>query len=645
MVKPSLFDPRSAREVIKEAQSSPHKPSEEAPATTLAEPLDESARASLGLPEAPQKAHLFATSARVNADPLKADFRKFLFLVWEFLEFKPTDLQYNMARWLQVGPKRAIVLAFRGAAKSWITAAFALWELYCDPQKKVLVVSGSAVRAVAFTNFCLTLIRSMPLLKHLEPRIDQRQSSTAFDVAPAMPDQTPSFTARGITGQLVGLRADLVVADDVETNNNSMTPDMRSKLKDAIREFDAILKPGGSIKYLGTPQTDASIYAELPKRGYTIRVWPARYPTKSQRDAYGVKLAPTIRRAVEAEEGLVGSSTEPQRFSNEDLFQRELAWGQTGFALQYMLDTSLADISRYPLKLKNLIVLPLDMKRAPDVLTWGADDTTRIKELPVLGHDGDGYFRPYARSEATTAYNKTIMEIDPSGRGEDETAYAIMSELHANIFLRKVGGFTDGYSTETLAALAKLCVEYAVNKIRIESNFGDGMFAALLKPYISAAWAAHNKGRPEGEHKGSVIEEVQAKRVQKEHRILSALEPLLGSHRLVVCSTAIEDDFKSIKKIDSDRREAYSFAYQLTHLTYEKDCLGHDDRLDAVAGGCFEWAEMLSIDPRSLAAAAEEGRLEEALRKLRAEEDELGGYSRGEQRGGRRQGLRNAGLR
>src|SRR5690606_25416289 len=110
---------------------------------------------------------------------------------------------------------------------SFITMAFALWTLYVDPQAKVLVVSGSLKRSAAFTFQALALIREMPLLRHLTPGPNQRQSSTMFDVGPARPDQSSSFMAAGITGQIVGFRANLIIGDDVETNTNSLTVDMR----------------------------------------------------------------------------------------------------------------------------------------------------------------------------------------------------------------------------------------------------------------------------------------------------------------------------------------------------------------------------------------------------------------------------------
>ncbi|WP_270994138.1 phage terminase large subunit, partial [Listeria seeligeri] len=99
-------------------------------------------------------------------------------------------------------------------------------------------------------------------------------SNLAFDVGPAQPDQSPSVKSVGINGQLTGSRADTIIADDIEVPKNSMTVVQREKLAELVKEFDAVLKPGGEIIYLGTPQTEESLYNKLPERGYVIRIWP-----------------------------------------------------------------------------------------------------------------------------------------------------------------------------------------------------------------------------------------------------------------------------------------------------------------------------------------------------------------------------------
>lgn len=232
-------------------------------------------------------------------DPLKEDMRNFLYVTWKFLGLpEPTPIQYDIAHYLMTGPRRKIVEAFRGVGKSWITTAYAVWKLYRDPDIKIMVVSASKAAADNFSVFALQLIKGMPELRHLIPRSDQREAKVSFDVGPARESKDPSLRSLGITSQLTGSRADLIIADDIEVTNNSQTQAMREKLAEQVKEFDAILKPGGEITFLGTPQCEQSIYNVLPQRGYDIRIWPARYPDEAQLAAYGDRLAPLIRQQL-----------------------------------------------------------------------------------------------------------------------------------------------------------------------------------------------------------------------------------------------------------------------------------------------------------------------------------------------------------
>ena len=96
-------------------------------------------------------------------------------------------------------------------------------------------------------------------------------------------------------------------------SNNSATQMMRDKLGESIKEFDAILKPDGRIVYLGTPQTELSIYEELPNRGYEIRIWTARYPSEDDISRYSSRLAPLLCDTISrAKKPLCGLPTDPK---------------------------------------------------------------------------------------------------------------------------------------------------------------------------------------------------------------------------------------------------------------------------------------------------------------------------------------------
>ena len=533
-------------------------------------------------------------------DPIKDDFRNFLYIVWQHIKLPdPTPLQYDIARYLQHGPNKQCIEAFRGVGKSFVTAAYVLWLLYKDPQLKILVVSASKSRADAFTTFTMRLIQEMPLLAHLKPKPEQRNSRIEFDVGPALADQSPSVKSVGITGQITGTRADVIIADDVEVLNNAATADMREKLQERIKEFSAVLKPLPTAKtiYLGTPQTEDSIYNKLPDT-FDIRIWPAQIPTKEEADKYSNRLAPYVVKLMEHLPE--GSTTDPQRFSDLDLAARKAEYGRAGFALQFMLNTSLSDTDRYPLKVRDLIVMDVPKDRAPMKIEWMPDIKKEIKELPNLAMAGDRFYTYAAHSDQFADYTGTVMSIDPSGRGKDETGYAVVKMLNGFLFVSRAGGLPGGYDMPTLQALAMIAKEEKVNHIIIEANFGDGMYTSLFTPVIS-------KVHP------CLIEEVKHS-IQKERRIIDTIEPVLSRHKLVFDRSVIDTDYKTAQAYDGDNKFTKSLIYQMTRISYAKGSLKHDDRLDALSMAVGYWVENMKQDADRGIAREREDLFEQELK-------------------------------
>ena len=520
--------------------------------------------------------------------PLK-DFRNFLFLVWKQLALpEPTKVQYDIAEYLQTSGKRSIIQAFRGVGKSYITSAYVVWRLMLDPDLKIMVVSASKERADAFSMFTQRLIMEMPLLAHLIPDKDQLWSRIAFNVNGAMASHSPSVKSVGITGQLTGSRADLIIADDIEVPNNSQTQQMREKLTTLVTEFDAVLKPLDTSKiiYLGTPQTEESLYDALQDKGYITRIWPSRYPRPDQVNRYGDRIAPTLMDELIANDKLEWQPTDPMRFDEEDLLERELSYGRSGYALQFQLDTSLSDADRHPLKLKDLIVMSVDISKAPEKPIHGTLSHLEVKDVPNLGMRGDRFYEPFKLSGDWVDYSGSVMAIDPSGRGSDETSYCVLKMLNGFLYCPDAGGVDGGYSGQTLESLVDIAKRNQVNYVLVESNFGDGMFSELIKPYFTKAYPV-------------TLEEVRHSK-QKELRIIDTLEPVMNQHRLVFDKDVIQKDYDSIQKYPNDIAQRYSLFYQMTRITKDRGALAHDDRLDALAMATAYWVEQMATDADEL---------------------------------------------
>lgn len=535
-----------------------------------------------------------------NQIPTKLkDFRNFLYLVWKHLALpRPTQVQYDIANFIQSKEKRIVINAFRGVGKSWITSAYVCHQLLLNPQLNILVVSASKNRADDFSTFTLRLINEIDVLAHLRPSDDQRQSKVSFDVRPARASHAPSVKSLGITGMMTGSRSDLIIADDVESANNSATMGMRDKLSEQVKEFESIIKPGGRIVFLGTMQTEMSLYNQLPTRGYKQRIWTARYPNEKQVKNFGNTLAPLIRNTWSIDEQ--GKPTDPERFDDEDLKKRQLSYGASGFNLQFMLDTSISDANKYPLSLSDLVVMSLNPKTAPEKVIWASSPELKHEELPCVGLHSDAFYRPMQIQGDWMEYQGSVLAIDPSGKGDNETSYCCAKMLNGNVFITDAGGLVGGYTDRTLQSIATIAKQQEANLILVEENYGGGMFTKLLLPFVTKTYPV-------------TIEEIRHQEA-KEKRIIDTLEPLIQQHRLIIDSNVVHKDYNSANEMYTlEKALRYQLFYQMSRISNIKGSLAIDDRLDVLSMACRYWVDQLARDQET----AQSQRRREAL------EDEL----------------------
>lgn len=533
-------------------------------------------------------------------DPVKDDFRNFLYLVWTFLDLPaPSAIQYEIAHWLQHGngevSDRIGIMAGRGEGKSWITSAFVCWLLLRNPQERILVLSASGDRAKAFLLFCRKLIVEMPLLQHLVPRAEQIDTATGFEVNGAMPDHAPSLKCLGVFGSLAGNRATTIICDDVENMKNSATLDQREKLLYSVLETESILKKETEgeerrIVYLGTPQSEDTIYNKLDPEVYKFRIWTSRIPKEEDIHVYDGRLAPSVYKRSMHGEGECeiyngrGAPTDPDMFKHEELLKKEMSQGKSMFMLQFMLNTALSDADRFPLKLRDLLILPLDSVQGPNRLTYGSSDT--VQDLPNIGFTGDRWLRPSFISGERSDYTGSVLAIDPSGRGADDTTYVVLKILNSMLYVTEFGAFKGGYETDTLERIGLVAKKHSVNAVLVESNFGDGMFSRLLMPYLK-------------KHHRCSLEEVRHN-TQKEARMIDTLEPVMNQHRLVFDEGQVRAHIEGAMGSSSDDSLNYNLFWQMTRVTRDRGCLKHDDLLDVLAMAVNYWTDALGSSPEEV---------------------------------------------
>jgi hypothetical protein len=498
-------------------------------------------------------------------------------------------------------------MAFRGVGKSWVAAAYAIWLLLRDPEdEKILVVSKSGSKAKEFVDQVKMVINTFDLLVTIRPRLGQRDRADAFDVAGASISQSPSLRAAGIDGQITGSRATTIIADDIETSANSMTEEARARILSSVNEFDAIILPlaRAQILFLGTPQTEESVYLRLIKeRGFDCFCWPIRYPRVEKRAGYKLTrssgevtdiLAPALR-IVDDTPSLVWKPTDPERFDEDQILSRE-SKGSAWFALQFMLDTSLSDAERYPLKQKDLIVISCHPQKAPLATQWGRESSGKNvrSDIPNAGFTGDYLMGPLFVDPEWRPYTAMVAFVDPSGGGADETAWAIIGELSGTYYVLKVGG-SQGDVARAMELLAVDCMAYNVHEIVYEPNYGKEMWEHAFSPILQAVGKRRSKALG-GDYSASV-KPAEWSRGMKEARIVETLAPVLHQHRIVIDETVAHDQ---------------KFIHQFTHMAVVRNALPHEDRVDAVAGA-------ISHLMRAAAVSADDSRSERLAEELNAE--------------------------
>jgi hypothetical protein len=328
------------------------------------------------------------------------------------------------------------------------------------------------------------------------------------------------------------------------------------ELENVVNKVDV-----ASIRFLGTPQSRDSVYNKLGGIYPTVK-FPAVMPDLTNPEEIENVDEYILGLGIES-----GESTQPERFPTEKLAEIEAKIGPTNFDLHYKLKTSSADVKRYPLRLEDLIVLDVDPEVFPVKVVHAKSVVN--KRVSSFGMKGDLVYEPMHIEPSFVPYNQTILIIDPSGRGADETALCVASFAHGYIVIHELTGIQGGYDSVTLMQICKLINQYKINLVKYESNYGDGMFGKIIQPVI-----AQNCGQ-------IGIEEYKVTG-SKENRILSTLEPIMAQHRLVFDVGVIQDKENQM---------------QITRLQNKRGALKHDDRVDVLSAAVSHWVNALAIDP------------------------------------------------
>ena len=108
--------------------------------------------------------------ARELISRLANDFEFFLETLWTEIGLPPiAEHQRWIARFLQDGPRRRGIRAFRGASKTFVTLGYATWRLFRNPNERVLIISKSEKHSKDSLYMVRKWIGQVPWLQHMTP--------------------------------------------------------------------------------------------------------------------------------------------------------------------------------------------------------------------------------------------------------------------------------------------------------------------------------------------------------------------------------------------------------------------------------------------------------------------------------------------
>ncbi|MCB9982432.1 MAG: phage terminase large subunit [Rhodospirillales bacterium] len=502
-------------------------------------------------------------------DITTADFPLFVVLWNQRMGLRTPALHLKMARWLEWSwsrqkknkkHTRLLLMAFRSAGKSTITGLFAAWLLYRKADLRILVLAADLTLAKKMVRNVKRILERHPLTQNLKPEKADQWASDRFTVRRTFESRDPSMLAKGITANITGSRADIVICDDVEVPNTCDTAEKRRELRERLGEMEYVLVPGGTQLYVGTPHNYHTIYADAPR-------------TELGEEREFLHGFERLKIPVLDENG---DSAWIERYSEDDIARMRRAAGPNKFASQMMLTPVNIAEGRLNPELLRIYDYDLDYVRELNSLYLSP---------PSLEGGGRGEGDQCIRIVSASAF------WDPafgSATGDRSVFAIVYSDVDGNFYLHHIeyikipsppesaaaasspplaggqGGERDDEATAQCRIVAELARAHVLPGLTLEIN-GIGRFLPrILRNELARARVPCR------------VQEISQSRA-KDLRILEAFDAILAARRLYVHKSVCATPFMT------EMREWRPGVNK-----------GHDDGLDAVAGALAQSPDRLT---------------------------------------------------
>tara|TARA_Y100000296_G_scaffold87439_1_gene134306 strand:- start:457006 stop:458487 length:1482 start_codon:yes stop_codon:yes gene_type:complete len=436
------------------------------------------------------------------------------------------DVHYRIAHWLEQAWKNddryLLLMAFRSCGKSTIVGLFCAWLLFTDPNLRILVLAADLNLARKMVRNVKKIIERHMLTQHLLPEKKEQWASDRFTIKRDQEKRDPSMQAKGITANITGSRAEVVICDDVEVPKTCDTAEKRADLREKLLEIDYVLVQGGTRLYVGTPHHYYSIYADAPRKEIGEDV-PFLQDFKRL-------LCPIITPE--------GAPAWPERYTIADIDRIKTHTGPNKFQSQMMLQ---------PVSINEGRLNPEDLTVYDEELTY--KQAAGRAQLWLGG----------TRLVSSSAFWDPAFAA-AQGKGDSSVLAVVFSDdagryyLHRCAYIKSEAGSSEDEATQQCRQVVKIAAALMLPSITIEIN-GLGRFLPnILRRELAAAGVST-----------SVIE--LSNRRPKAVRIIEAFDAVMAARALYVHDSVIKTPF--IREMQEWRPEKTS---------------AHDDGLDAAAG-------------------------------------------------------------
>ncbi len=416
----------------------------------------------------------------------------FFLILWNILQNQKTPrVHRRISTWLEKrwkgGDRRLLLMAFRSCGKSSLIGLFCAWALWRNPDLRILVLAADLALARKMVRNVKRIIEKHPQAKHLKPaRLDQ-WGSEKFTVRRRMELRDPSMLAKGITANITGTRADLIICDDVEVPKTSDTAEKREMLRERLLELDYILVPEGKQLYAGTPHSWYTIYADAPRRDI----------------GEDREFLSGFRRLVVPVINGEGKSAWPEKFTLEKIEETRRKTGPNHFSSQMLCE---------PVNYSEGHLDPADLEVYDDGIDYS--EAGRQPLLQIAGRRMASVSAWWDPSFGREGGDKSILAILYG----DETGHYW---LHHLAQIKITPREDEDAATQQCRQIAKLAEKFYLPSIALETN-GIGKFLpGLLRKALGEAGI------------GCAVREITSRR-PKSLRILEAFDVVLAAKALHV---------------------------------------------------------------------------------------------------------------